>query len=78
MIKGVLFDMDGVLADSEQYICKAATMMFAGLGFTVEPQDFKPFVEPGKTGISAVLLKNMELKWISKGQRQELMKYMRQ
>ena len=48
MIKGVLFDMDGVLADSEQYICKAATMMFAGLGFKVEPDDFKPFVGTGE------------------------------
>lgn len=48
MIKGVLFDMDGVLADSEEYICKAATMMFAGLGYKVEPQDFKPFVGTGE------------------------------
>ena len=48
MIKGVLFDMDGVLADSEQYICKAAKMMFAELGFKVEPDDFKPFVGTGE------------------------------
>jgi len=48
MIRGVLFDMDGVLADSEQYICKAATMMFAELGFKVEPNDFKPFVGTGE------------------------------
>lgn len=48
MIKGVLFDMDGVLADSEQFICKAAIMMFAELGFQVEPDDFKPFVGTGE------------------------------
>jgi len=48
MIKGVLFDMDGVLADSEQFICKAAIMMFAELGFKVEPDDFKPFVGTGE------------------------------
>jgi beta-phosphoglucomutase len=48
MIKGVLFDMDGVLADSEQFICKATIMMFAGLGFKVEPDDFKPFVGTGE------------------------------
>jgi len=48
MIKGVLFDMDGVLADSEQFICKAAIMMFEELGFKVEPDDFKPFVGTGE------------------------------
>jgi len=48
MIRGVLFDMDGVLADSEQYICKAAIMMFAEYGLTVKPIDFKPFVGTGE------------------------------
>jgi beta-phosphoglucomutase len=48
MIRGVLFDMDGVLADSEQYISKAAIMMFRELGLTVKPEDFKPFVGTGE------------------------------
>jgi beta-phosphoglucomutase len=48
MIRGVLFDMDGVLADSEQYISKAAIMMFSELGLTVKPEDFKPFVGTGE------------------------------
>ena len=48
MIKGVLFDMDGVLADSEQFICKAAIMMFEEMGVKVEPDDFKPFVGTGE------------------------------
>ncbi|OFY57505.1 MAG: hypothetical protein A2Y87_00205 [Bacteroidetes bacterium RBG_13_46_8] len=48
MIRGVLFDMDGVLADSEQYICKAAIMMFEEKGLTVKPIDFKPFVGTGE------------------------------
>lgn len=48
MIRGVLFDMDGVLADSEQYICKAAIMMFAENGLAVKPIDFKPFVGTGE------------------------------
>jgi beta-phosphoglucomutase len=48
MIKGVLFDMDGVLIDSEQFICKAAIMMFDELGVKVFPEDFHPFVGMGE------------------------------
>jgi beta-phosphoglucomutase len=48
MIKGVLFDMDGVLVDSEQFICKAAIMMFSELGINVLPDDFQPFVGMGE------------------------------
>jgi HAD superfamily hydrolase (TIGR01509 family) len=48
MIKGVLFDMDGVLVDSESYICKAAIMMFNELGISVLPKDFEPFVGMGE------------------------------
>lgn len=48
MIRGVLFDMDGVLVDSEQYICKAAILMFSELGVTVHPEDFQPFVGMGE------------------------------
>lgn len=48
MIKGVLFDMDGVLVDSEPYICKAAIMMFRELGVNVRPEDFNPFIGMGE------------------------------
>jgi HAD superfamily hydrolase (TIGR01509 family) len=48
MIKGVLFDMDGVLVDSEEYICRAAIEMFRENGVTVQPADFKPFVGTGE------------------------------
>jgi beta-phosphoglucomutase len=48
MIKGVLFDMDGVLVDSEPFICQAAIMMFEELGVTVMPDDFLPFVGMGE------------------------------
>jgi beta-phosphoglucomutase len=48
MIKGVLFDMDGVLVDSEPFICKAAIMMFEELGIQVMPEDFHPFVGMGE------------------------------
>ncbi|MCX6329513.1 MAG: HAD-IA family hydrolase [Bacteroidia bacterium] len=48
MIKGVLLDMDGVLADSEQFICQAAIIMFSEFGLKVQSEDFKPFVGTGE------------------------------
>ena len=47
-IKGVIFDMDGVLVDSEPFICKAACMMFAERGVVVKPEDFEEFVGTGE------------------------------
>lgn len=40
--------MDGVLADSEQFICIAAIIMFSEIGLKVQPEDFKPFVGTGE------------------------------
>jgi beta-phosphoglucomutase len=48
MIKGVLFDMDGVLLDSEEYITRAGVLMFEEKGFTVQASDFKPFTGMGE------------------------------
>jgi beta-phosphoglucomutase len=48
MIKGVLFDMDGVLVDSERYICEAAIKMFAERGVKAKEEDFIPFVGAGE------------------------------
>lgn len=48
MIKGVLFDMDGVLVDSESYISLAAILMFKELGVEAKPEDFKPFTGMGE------------------------------
>jgi len=41
MLQGVLFDMDGVLVDSESFICKAAVKMFEEKGLMVKKEDFK-------------------------------------
>lgn len=46
--KGIIFDMDGVLLDSEAFICKAAMMMFAEHGLRVHAEDFKPFIGTGE------------------------------
>jgi HAD superfamily hydrolase (TIGR01509 family) len=48
MIKGVLFDMDGVLIDSEEFMCRSAILMFAEKGLSVEEADFSPFVGMGE------------------------------
>jgi len=47
-MQGVIFDMDGVLADSEPLICAAAREMFREHGVTVCPEDFLPFVGAGE------------------------------
>jgi HAD superfamily hydrolase (TIGR01509 family) len=47
-IQAVLFDMDGVLADSEPLINAAAIAMFKEKGLTVQPEDFLPFVGAGE------------------------------
>ncbi len=48
MLKAVIFDMDGVLVDSEKFICRAAIAMFEEKGFDVAADDFKPFVGTGE------------------------------
>ena len=48
MIKAILFDMDGVLVDSEEFICRAAMAMFRNRGLIVKAEDFIPFVGKGE------------------------------
>lgn len=46
--KAVLFDMDGVLVDSEELICKAAILALREFGIEAEPLDFREFVGAGE------------------------------
>jgi len=46
--RAVIFDMDGVLTDSEPLINGAAVTMFRELGLAVRPEDFHPFVGTGE------------------------------
>src|SRR5512133_2141754 len=47
-IRAVIFDMDGVLANSEPLINAAAIAMFKEKGLVVQPEDFLPFVGAGE------------------------------
>lgn len=47
-LRAVIFDMDGVLTDSEPLINAAAVAMFRERGVTVHPADFLPFVGTGE------------------------------
>lgn len=48
-ISAIIFDMDGVLCDSESFICEAACSMFEKAHWVkVAPEDFLPFVGTGE------------------------------
>jgi beta-phosphoglucomutase len=47
-ILAVIFDMDGVLTDSEPLINAAAIAMFREKGLEVQPTDFLPFIGTGE------------------------------
>jgi HAD superfamily hydrolase (TIGR01509 family) len=47
-IRVAIFDMDGVLTDSEPLINAAAIAMFRELGLSVAPADFYPFIGTGE------------------------------
>lgn len=48
MLKGIIFDADGVLVDSEKLIADAAIIFFKELGAHVKHEDFRPFIGVGE------------------------------
>ena len=60
-IKGVLFDMDGVLVNSEPAITRAATeVLKKDYGIEAEPEDFLEFTGMGENKfISDVVIGNI-------------------
>ena len=49
-ISGIIFDMDGVLLDSEEAMLQATIKGFADYGVQVSPEDFTPFFGTGSEG----------------------------
>lgn len=47
-LRGVIFDMDGVLVLSEPLLAQAAAAMFAEKGYTVRHEEFHPFIGMGE------------------------------
>ena len=45
MINAVIFDMDGVLVDSEEAITIAGIEALKSWGIDAKPEDFKPFTD---------------------------------
>ncbi|MCY2952853.1 MAG: HAD-IA family hydrolase [Planctomycetota bacterium] len=63
-IQGVIFDMDGVLCDSERFICEAACRMFKERhNLTVKPEDFVPFVGAGENRYLGGVAEKYRIKW---------------
>ena len=46
--EAVLFDMDGVLIDSEELMCKSGILALRDFGVNAAPEDFIPFVGRGE------------------------------
>lgn len=48
IVKGIIFDMDGVLIDSEQLMTKSAILALKEFGVEAQPQDFIPYMGQGE------------------------------
>jgi len=61
-VRGVLFDMDGVLCDSEHCSRLAAVELFKEMGFTVTEEDFIPFMGTGEANFLGGVAKKYGVK----------------
>lgn len=72
MIKGYIFDMDGVLCDSEAYIAAAAVRMFQERYHqTVHEEDFIPFVGAGENRYIGGVAEKYGIQWNQEADKAE-------
>jgi HAD superfamily hydrolase (TIGR01509 family) len=72
MIKGYIFDMDGVLCDSEEYIAEAAMRMFRErYELTVQREDFTPFVGAGENRYIGGVAEKYGIAWNQESDKAE-------
>jgi len=60
-LQGIIFDMDGVLVDSEFWINKAACLMFKQRGCVVKSADFTEFIGTGENRYLGGVAKKYDL-----------------
>ncbi len=58
MIKGIIFDMDGVLVDSESAITYASMAVLKSLGIDTDPEEFRPYRGMGDDKFIGSVLEN--------------------
>lgn len=72
MVKGYIFDMDGVLCDSEEYIAEAAIRMFRErYGLAVQRKDFTPFVGAGENRYIGGVAEKYGIEWNQESDKAE-------
>ncbi|MDF7800398.1 HAD-IA family hydrolase [Pontiellaceae bacterium B1224] len=72
MIKGYIFDMDGVLCDSEAFIAAAAIRMFKErYNQTVQEEDFIPFVGAGENRYIGGVAEKYGIAWNQEADKAE-------
>ncbi|MFA7107783.1 MAG: cytidine deaminase [Sphaerochaetaceae bacterium] len=78
MIKGIIFDVDGVIIDSEEYTCLSAIELFQNNGVKVKAKDFEPFVGAGEDSYIGEVAKKYGLKLDLETSKKEMYEIYRQ
>jgi len=78
MIKAVIFDVDGVIIDSEEYTSLSAIELFKNIGIKVNKKDFEPFVGAGEDSYIGEVAKKYGIKLDLESSKKEMYEIYRQ